>query len=124
MSLVFIRKSWDISICRLAENPADHWYAQGHFWSVTRTPNEVSILCETALVPPGIKAEHGWACYMVEGPIDFAVTGVLAGLAAVMAENGISIFAVSTYDTDYILLKREYSGRAEHAWQAAGYRIA
>ena len=77
---------------------------QGEFFSVTRTPAELSAVCDVAVVPSGVKAEGPWLVLAVRGPLDFNITGVLAALAAPLAAAGISIFAVSTYDTRTICL--------------------
>lgn len=77
------------------------------FFSVTRTDEELSIVCKQAYVPADVKAEHGWRAFKIVGPIPFEMTGVLASVITPLGEAGISIFAVSTYDTDYILVKEE-----------------
>src|SRR5215210_3261645 len=88
------------AICRLRpEDTFPDWAMHGAFVSVTRTPAEVSIVCEAAAVPAGIKAEGPWAALVVRGPLDFDLHGVLASLTAPLADAGISIFALSTYDT-------------------------
>lgn len=75
------------------------------FVTVSRTRDELSVVCPEARVPAEAKAERGWRGFKVEGPLDFALTGILARLAAPLAEAGISIFAISTYDTDYLLVR-------------------
>lgn len=75
------------------------------FVTVSRTRDELSVACPEVRVPAEAKAERGWRGFKVEGPLDFALTGVLARLAAPLAEAGISIFAISTYDTDYLLVR-------------------
>ena len=95
-----------MAICRLHRHaPVPDWGMVGDFWSVTRTADELSVVCAERSVPDGVVAELGWRALKIEGPLDFGMVGVLAGLTAVLAEAGISIFAVSTYDTDYILVK-------------------
>ncbi len=79
----------------------------GNFLSITRTDDELSIVCEADIPLKSEKSERGWACIKVLGPLDFGLTGILAGIASVLAEAEISIFAISTYDTDYILVKKE-----------------
>ncbi|HYD64885.1 ACT domain-containing protein [Azospirillum sp.] len=73
--------------------------------SVTRTAEELSVVCPEHRVPDDVRAERGWRAFKVDGPLDFALTGILAGLAAPLAEAGISIFALSTFDTDYLLVR-------------------
>jgi len=75
------------------------------FWSVTRTDEELSVVSESHAVPPGLSSEKGWRCIGVKGPLPFDLVGVLAALSAPLAEAGISIFVVSTFDTDYLLVK-------------------
>lgn len=80
--------------------------------SVTRTPEELSVVCADSRVPEGVQAERGWRAFKVEGPLDFALTGILARLTAPLAEANIPVFAVSTYDTDYLLVRSADAGRA------------
>lgn len=85
------------------------WAFGGEFFSATRTRDELSLVMEEALVPEGAreiqKTEKGWAALQIAGQLDFGLVGILAGISTLLADAGISIFAVSTYDTDYILLK-------------------
>ena len=88
------------------------------------TDQELSLVCETDRTPARTLArEDGWRALRVVGPLDFSLTGILSGLAAVLAERKIGIFAVSTYDTDYILVKEENLDRAAGALRDAGYHI-
>lgn len=91
----------NFSICRL---PPAH-DAPARFFSLTRTAEELSVVCLEADSPRHAKIDPGWACFRVAGTLDFALTGVLAALAQPLAEAGISIFAISSFDTDYILVK-------------------
>jgi hypothetical protein len=97
---------------------------QGEFFSVTRTPAELSAVCDAAAVPSGVKAEGPWGVLAVRGPLDFDMTGVLAGLAAPLATAAISMFAISTYDTDYVLVRRHDLDRAVHALEEAGHSVS
>lgn len=83
------------------------WFGQaaGPIASVTRTADETSLVCDASVVPPDARAERGWRAVKVRGPLAFSLTGVLAGILAPLAAAGISVFALSTYDTDYILLR-------------------
>ncbi len=95
-----------LAVCRLDPKAAiPDWAFSGDFFSITRTTDELSIVCSEADVPEGVRCERGWAGLKVEGPLDFSLTGVLASLTQPLAEAGLSIFAVSTYDTDYLLVK-------------------
>ena len=112
------------AVCRLhAEAAVPAWAEGGSFFSATRTREELSIVCEEAAVPEGVKAERGWAALKLHGPIPFGTTGVLASLTAPLAEAGISLFAVSTYDTDYLLVKAESLAEAISALRKAGIEI-
>ncbi len=92
------------------------WVFQQKLFSVSRTPDELSILVDSQNVgeiPHPHKVEANWACLKVEGVLDFSLTGVLASIANPLAENKISLFALSTYDTDYILVKADKLQAAE-----------
>ena len=102
-----------LAICRMAsDQPIPAWAYKDAFFTISRTPDELSIVCSENSVPAGVKAEKGWRSFKVEGPLDFSLTGVLAALARPLADAKISIFAISTFDTDYILVKQEYLEQA------------
>ncbi|MDA0179194.1 ACT domain-containing protein [Solirubrobacter phytolaccae] len=114
------------SICRLP--PSDRvpsWALELHegLMSITRTPDELSIVCPEEAVPPDVTVEEGWKALQVPGPIPFSETGVLARIATPLAAAGISIFAVSTYDTDYVLVKAPDLEAALAALQSLGRRL-
>ena len=90
-----------------------------------RTDAERSLVCRTQDVPDNATArEDGWRAMRITGTLDFSLIGVLAGISAVLAENGIGIFVLSTYDTDYILTKQKTYARALQLLTQAGYQIA
>ena len=93
------------------------------FFSITRTTEELSIVLPEDVGLSGTRREAGWACIKVLGPLDFGLTGILAGISRVLAEEEISIFAVSTFDTDYILVKQEKCDLAIHVLEIAGYEF-
>jgi hypothetical protein len=96
------------SVCRLPGNsPVPAWAFEGGFWSVTRSEQEVSIVCESHRVPVGIKSEPGWKAFRVRGILEFSLTGVLSSLLEPLADAEISVFALSTFNTDYLLIKDE-----------------
>jgi len=97
--------------------------AAAEFLSITRTREELSIVCESTLVPPEIAAERWWRCMKVEGPLDFSLTGVLASLAEPLARAGIPIFAISTFDTDYVLVKAANLEAAVAALEAVDHVV-
>lgn len=95
------------------------------FRTVARTPDELSAVFPEAALP-GLafdRVEGGWACFQVAGPLAFTETGIVAGISAALAEAGIGIFVVSTYDTDYVLVKAAEADRAVAAWRAAGHDV-
>ena len=93
------------------------------FFAVTRTANETSLVLPDSIEIDSDKSDTGWACFKVEGPLEFNLVGILAGIASVLAEAQVSIFALSTFDTDYILVKREQVQAAKEALRAAGYNV-
>ncbi len=104
-------------------NPSDPVPAWGELFSVTRTPDELSIVCEARLIPPGTQCQRGWRCLKVEGPLDFSLVGVLASIAGPLARAEVPIFALSTFDTDYILVKEGNLDRALAALQREGHVV-
>ena len=111
-----------LTVCR-AERLDGFDLSSGLFF-IGRTDEELSLVCRTACVPAETVArEDGWRAFRIEGMLDFSLVGILSKISAVLADNGIGIFAVSTYNTDYILVKAENFGRAMAALEAAGYEI-
>lgn len=92
-------------------------------YSVTRTSDEVSVVCEETLAPEGAEVERNWRALKVQGPLEFSLKGVLASLLNPLAEAGVSVFAVSTYDTDYILLPQYHLATALKTLELAGHRL-
>jgi uncharacterized protein len=118
----------EFAIVRLDASAAvPPWVEPGAFSSITRTREELSIVCESSRVPAGVHidndAERGWRCMKVEGPLDFSLTGVLASLAEPLARAGIPIFAISTFDTDYVLVKAAALDGAIVALESAGHTV-
>lgn len=91
------------------------------FCSITRTGQEISVVCSASIHLDSERSEADWSCIEVLGPLDFALTGILADISAVLAQAEISIFAISTFDTDYILIKAAKLQAAKKALQQAGY---
>ncbi len=91
--------------------------------SITWTAEELSIVCPSALAPERANVEQPWRCLKVEDPLGLAMTGVLASLTAPLADAGIAVFAVSTYDTDYLLVRSGTVGEAARVLKRAGYRL-
>jgi putative acetyltransferase len=117
-----------LAVCRLpAGSPAPEWAAgqeAGSFRSATWSPDETSIVCAESAVPDGVRAERGWRALMVAGPLDFSMTGVLVALAKPLASAGISVFALSTYDTDYLMVKESVLSAAVEVLEADGHEVA
>lgn len=95
----------------------------GTFFWIGKTDEELSLVCDASVELAGSEQSAGWSCFKVRGPIDFSVTGVLAGLSAVLATAEISIFALSTFDTDYLLVSTQRLDEARKALRAGGYPI-
>ncbi len=116
------------AICRFAPDaplPAWVFHAEAGVWSVTRTPRELSVVCPEDDLPPSVETfEAGWRALEVAGPIPFDETGVLAGIAAPLAAAGISVFAVSTYDTDLVLVRETQLEAAIAALAGEGHATA
>ena len=125
MSHVLRRVPGTFAVARLDPNEGWPWWAtrSAAFASVTRTPHETSVVCDAASVPPTARAERDFALYGVEGPIPFAVVGVLASLVQPLAAAGISVVTVSTFDTDYLLCSLASEARTVTAWREAGHTV-
>jgi hypothetical protein len=122
LSLSILPESF--AIARLSpEAPVPPWAGSGALQSVTRTPEELSIVCRENAMPAGVTGRRGWRAIRVAGPLEFSLTGILASLATPLAEARISIFAISTHDTDYILVPDPKLGPAVDALTAAGHRF-
>jgi hypothetical protein len=111
------------AVCRLPKGADADVVAAvaGEFVAVVRTADEVSVVCEEDQAPPGSRVEGGWRLLRVAGTLDFTQVGVLAALCVPLAEAAISIFAVSTFDTDYLMLKEANLRSAIEALQRAGH---
>jgi hypothetical protein len=95
-----------LAICRLtAQVDIPRWAQSGQFFSITRTPDELSIVCSTENVPDGVECDLGWRALKLEGHFPLEMVGILASIIAPLAEAGVSIFVLATYDTDYLLIK-------------------
>ena len=114
----------EVSICRLSpQAPIPQWAHNAVFSSITRTYEELSIVCFADAVPHGLDAERGWRILKMNGPFDLSLIGILSGVANVLKDSAISLFVVSTFDTDYVLVKKEHLADAMTALQRSGYLI-
>jgi len=123
-----IRLPGRFAICRFdsdASLPVWAMHAEAAIWSVTRTPHELSVVCDEDALPPSVeRAETGWVAFAVEGPIPFGEIGVIAGVTAPLAAAGVGVFIVSTFDTDLVLVKEAQVGDALASWAAGGIAVA
>jgi hypothetical protein len=115
---------WRLAICRFApDDPLPAWVLHdgATFWSITRTPSELSVVCPEEDLPPSIteRVERDWRAIEVVGPLSFGLTGVVSGLTSPLAEAGIPVFVLSTFDTDYVLVKTPDFARASELLAAA-----
>ena len=114
-----------LAVCQLAAgSPVPEWALAQGFFCVTQTAEELSIVCAESRVPAGVRVERDWVALKLEGPFPFAMTGVLISFLQPLAEAGVAIFAVSTFDTDYVLMKRDRLEVALKALGAAGHELA
>jgi hypothetical protein len=111
------------AIARLPADAAVPRWAVGQVVAVTRTPEELSVICAERPVPEATPAERGWRCLQVQGPLSFEMTGVLASLSGPLADARIPLLAFSTYDTDYLLIQEEHLAAAHAALERAGHRV-
>jgi uncharacterized protein len=114
------------AVCRLDPKATipDWALHPAKFISITRTAEELSIVCPESHVPPESKSDAGWIALKLEGPFPFSMTGVLASFITPLSSNRIPIFAIATFDTDYVLIKQESWPMASAALESAGHEIA
>ncbi len=113
-----------IAVCRLAGGSAPpDWACGGPLMAWIATASEVTVVCAEDRVPDGIQREAGWRCLSVAGPLDLSLVGILSRLTAVLAEARIPVFALSSFDTDHLLVRAEDLDRAVAALRDAGHRV-
>ena len=114
--------SHELTVCKVAS--MDDIDLSGDFFFIGKTDEEISLVCLTSDAPTQtLEREDGWKGFRIEGVLDFSLIGILSRISGVLAESGIGIFAVSTYNTDYILVKGDSFDKAAEALAAAGYSI-
>ena len=114
----------EFAVCRFAPSePLPVWAFAGELFTVSRSREELSVVCEQALVPDGVGGVGPWRAFKLEGPFDFALTGVLLSVLEPLARAGVGIFAVSTFDTDYVLVRSEHLHGAERVLSEAGHTL-
>jgi hypothetical protein len=112
-----------LAVARLdPDAPVPDWAWEGELASVTRTREELSVICRADAVPAGVQSESGYRCLRVEGTLVLTLTGIMAALTVPLAQAGIPIFAFSTFDTDWLMVKAENLDRAIDALTVAGHR--
>jgi len=122
------RHAIEVGMAQLgAHDPVPRWALDDHqetpFWSVTRTADELSVICAYDAMPGTVTAAGPFAAFSIDGPLDHSLIGVLAGLTAPLADADISILAQSTFDTDWILVPVAQAGHAIEVWEAAGHSV-
>jgi uncharacterized protein len=122
-----LRFSWvpgQFAVCRLpADAQLPEWAWDGVFSSVTRTDFELSVVCAVDRIPEEHRPKTPWVCLKLEGPFSFSEVGILASVIGPLAEKGVPIFAISTFDTDYVLVGEDYAGTTLQALREAGHEL-
>lgn len=113
---------YDLTVCKIAsEKDID---LSKEFFFIGKTDEEISLVCLTKDVPDNtIERDDGWKGFRIQGVLDFSLIGILSKLSGILADNKIGIFAVSTYNTDYILVKSENFDKAMDVLSAKGYKV-
>ena len=113
-----------LAVCRL-DPPAQipSWATGAPFFSVTRTADELSVVCPEEHVPPGVTCERGWRAMRFDGPFEFGLVGVLASVAVPLAQSEVSILAIATYDTDYVLVEGSQLDLATQVLRGRGHEV-
>lgn len=113
---------YDFSVCKVCDYSKVN--LENNYCFIGKTEEENSLVCITENVPDHVlEREDGWKAFRIQGVLDFSLIGILSKIAALLAENNIGIFAISTYQTDYILTKKEHFCKALEVLSDAGYQI-
>ncbi len=112
-----------LAVCRLPPAAAIPQWPAGPLVAITRTADELSIVCSEESAPNDVRSARGWRCFKIEGPIPFETVGVAAAITKALADAKISVFVVSTYDTDYILVRSDSLDSAVSALKTAGFDL-
>jgi hypothetical protein len=122
LALIILRETF--AICRLDRDaPVPTWPFQSDLVSITRTKDELSIVCPQINVPKGTLCSQGWSCLKVKGPLDLSSTGIISSVAKTLEREGMSLFSISTYETDYVMVKEKDLEKAILALTEAGHQI-
>ena len=112
----------DLTVCKLKD--AQSFDTNTDFYFLSKTDDEISLVCRTSDTPPDTMGrDDGWKALRVEGVLDFSLIGILSQISTILAQNKIGIFAVSTFNTDYILVKKENFGKALNVLSSSGYKV-
>ena len=112
-----------LAVCRLDAVDESPLRAAAGLFCVTRTAEELSVVCPEEDAPAGAEATRGWRAFQVCGPLDHTATGVLASIATPLADAGVALFPLATFDTDYVLVREPDLDSAIDALTAAGHRV-
>jgi len=113
-----------LAVCRLdAGSAVPDWATAAPFSSITRTVGELSVVCPEERVPAGITCERGWRALKLEGPFEFGMIGLLSSVAVPLAESEVSVLAIATYETDYVLVQGSQLDLAKEALRKRGHEI-
>ena len=113
---------YDLTVCKVSDISSVDLAKD--FYFIGRTDEELSLVCRTEDTPAGIvKREDGWRCFRIRGELDFSLVGILSKISGILAENRIGIFAVSTYNTDYVFVKEENFDKALSALEKGGFSV-
>ena len=113
-----------MAVCRFEPTaPLPDWIGEAGFYSFTRTDAELTIVCPETYLAPGTTSETGWRCFKVQGRLDFSETGIILSLTQPLAENGVAVFVISTFDTDYFMVKEKDLAKAIDALTAKGHQV-
>ena len=121
--MIFTHLRDTFAIVRMPPSEELPRWPAGEFVSITRTAEELSIVCKESAVPVGAHADRGWECLKLEGPIPLSTVGVASVFTALLAKAGVSVFLISTFDTDYLLVKGDALDRATDALRSGGHSV-
>ncbi len=120
--MILKKLDFDLTVCKLSDTSTIDLTEE--FYFIGKTDEEISLVCKTENTPENTAArDDGWRGFRIEGELDFSLIGILSKLSKVLADNDIGIFAVSTYNTDYILVKKENFEKAVNVLSQAGYEF-
>jgi uncharacterized protein len=112
----------EYAVCQLPAQGGDtKWMDKSGFWSVTATDEEISVVCRDMDIPAEVRKESGWCMMRIGGSLDFSLVGILSAIIAPLGEKGISVYTISTFNTDYILIKKYLAGQAQAILEESGH---